>query len=59
MNRNWHPTMILLSFKDLNLNFFEASPKKVVKILKGLKLSKAADIDNRWHCADILARPVS
>ena len=49
--------MILLSFQDFE--FFEASPKKVVKILKGLKPSKAADIDSRWHCADILARPES
>ena len=50
--------MMLLSFKDF-FEFFEASPKKVVKILKGLKPSEAADIDNRWHCADILARPES
>ena len=33
-------------FKDLNFEFSETSPEKILNILKGLNLSKAVGIDN-------------
>ena len=51
-------------FKDLNFEFSETSPEKILNILKGLNPSKAAGIDNLSgkflkDGADILARPIS
>ena len=35
-----------IMFKDLNFEFSETSPEKILNILKGLTPSKAAGIDN-------------
>ena len=53
-----------IKFKDLNFEFCETSPEKILNILKGLNPSKAARIDNLSgkflkDGADILARPIS
>ena len=53
-----------IKFKDLNFEFSETSPEKILNILKGLNPSKAAGIDNLSgkflkDGADILARPIS
>ena len=53
-----------IKFKDLNLDFSETSPEKILNILKDLNPSKAAGIDNLSgkfleDGADILARPIS
>ena len=52
-----------IKFKDLNFEFSETSPEKILNILKGLNPSKAAGIDNLSgkflkDSADILARPI-
>ena len=52
-----------IKFKDLNFESSEASPEKILNILKVLNPSKAADIDNLSgkflkDGADILARPI-
>ena len=53
-----------VKFKDLNFEFSETSPEKILNILKGLNPSKATDIDNfsgkfLTDGASILARPIS
>ena len=53
-----------IKFKDLNFEFSETSPEKILNILKDLNPSKAAGIDNLSakflkDDADILARPIS
>ena len=53
-----------IKFKDLNFEFSETSPEKILNILKDLNPSKAAGIDNlsgkfQKDGADILARPNS
>ena len=53
-----------IKFKDLNFEFPETSPEKILNILKDLNPSKAAGIDNLSgkllkDGADILARPIS
>ena len=53
-----------IKFKDLNFEFSETSPEKILNILKGLNPSKAAGIDNLSgnflkDGADMLARPIS
>ena len=53
-----------IEFKDLNFEFSETSPEKVLNNLKGLNPSKAAGIDNLSRKfpkdgADVLARPIS
>ena len=50
--------------KDLNFQLSETSPEKILSILKGLNLSKAAGIDNLSgkflkYGAHVLARPIS
>ena len=53
-----------IKFKDLNFEFSETSPEKILNVLKGLNPSKAAGIDNisgkfLKDGADILARSIS
>ena len=53
-----------IKFKDLNFEFSETLPEKILNILKGLNPSKAAGIDNvsgkfLKDGADILARSIS
>ena len=53
-----------IKFKDLNFEFSETSPEKLLNILKVLNPSKAAGIDNlsrkfRKDSTDILAGPIS
>ena len=53
-----------IKLKDLNFEFSETSPEKILNILKGLNPSKAVGIDNvsgkfLKDGADILARPIS
>ena len=53
-----------IKFKDLNFEFSETYPEKILNIFKGLKPSKATGIDNSSgkflkDGADILARPIS
>ena len=53
-----------IKFKDLNFEFSETSPEKILNILKELNPSKATGIDNLSgkflkDGADILARPIS
>ena len=53
-----------IKFKDLNFEFSETSPEKILNILKDLNPSKAAAIDNLSgkflkDGANILARPNS
>ena len=53
-----------IKFKDLNFEFFDTSPKKILTILKVLNPSKADGIDNMpgqflKDGTDILARPIS
>ena len=50
--------------EDLNFQLSETSPEKILSILKGLNLSKAAGIDNLSgkflkDGANVLARPIS
>ena len=45
-----------IKYKDLNFEFSEASPEKILNILKDLNPSKEAGIDN---LSDTLARPFS
>ena len=50
--------------EDLNFQLSETSPEKILSILKGLNLSKAAGIDNLSgkflkYGAHVLARPIS
>ena len=54
----------IIFFKFLNFKFSETSPEKILNILKGLNLSKAAGIDNLSgkflkDGADILARQIA
>ena len=58
------PSPNVFKFKDLNFEFSETSPEKILNILKGLNPSKAADIDNfsgkfLKDGGSILARPIS
>ena len=53
-----------IKFKDLNFEFSETSPEKIINISKGLNPSKAVGIDNLSgkflkDGAGILARPIS
>ena len=53
-----------IKFKDLNFEFSETSPEKILNILKDLNPSKAAGLDNLSgkflkDGTDILARPIS
>ena len=53
-----------IKFKDLNFEFSETSPEKILNILKGLNPSKAAGIDNLFgkfikDGADILVISIS
>ena len=53
-----------IKFKDLNLEFSETFPEKILNLLKVLNPSKAADIDNLSDKflkdgTDILAGPIS
>ena len=53
-----------IKFNDLNFEFSETSPEKILNILKGLNSSKTAGIDNLSvkflkDGSDILARPIS
>ena len=53
-----------IKFKDLNFEFSEISPEKILNILKGLNSCKAAEIHNLSgkflkDVTDILVRPMS
>ena len=53
-----------IKFKDINFEFFETSPEKILNILKGLSPFKVAGIDNLTDKflkdgTDILVRPIS
>ena len=53
-----------IKFKDLNFEFSETSPEKILNVLEGLNPSKVAGFDNLSgkflkDGADILARPIS
>ena len=53
-----------IMFKDLNFEFAETSPEKILNVLKDLNPSKAIGIDNLSRKflkdgSDILARPIS
>ena len=53
-----------IKFKDLNFEFFETSPEKILNVLKGLDPSRAAGINKLLgkllkDSTDILARPIS
>ena len=53
-----------IKFKDINFEFFETSPEKILNILKGFSPFKVAGIDNLTgkflkNGTDILVRPIS
>ena len=53
-----------IKFKDINFEFFETSPEKILNIFKGLSPFKVAGIDNLTDKflkdgTDILVRPIS